>query len=262
MTDIPNEIKVTYLIALGIVTILISFVILFVFTYRRKQQVLIQQKELNKIKHQKALLEKEKEKRNLLEKERERISSDMHDDLGASISAVKLQAEFIKEQIKNTSLIADVDSLISISEEMNYSMREMLWSMRSDYDNIGEFIKYTTKYGNGFFRNAKILFNVIKNVENHQLELTTEKRRNLFLCIKEGMNNALKHSKATQVTLSIEQKNNKISIILSDNGIGITQKNKHGYGMQTMNKRMKDVKGEFNILPQSTGTKIKFIVFC
>lgn len=261
MSDIPQEIKLTYFIALGMVIVLIGFIVLFVFTYRRKQQVLMQQKELNKIRHQKVLLEKETEKRNLLEKERERISCDMHDDLGATISAIKLQAEFIKEQLKNTSISAEVDSLINISEEMNCSMREMLWSMRSDYDNLGEFLKYTTKYGNGFFRNAKILFNVIQNVEDSKVELTTEKRRNLFLCIKEGMNNALKHSKATEVTLLVEQKNNKISVSLSDNGVGINEVKKDGYGMQTMRKRMEAVKGEFNILPQNKGAKLNFVLF-
>ncbi|MFC5875886.1 histidine kinase [Chryseobacterium arachidis] len=48
----------------------------------------------------------------------------MHDDLGAGISALKLQAEFLKQRAEGDDLKSDIDELLKTSEEMNLSMRK------------------------------------------------------------------------------------------------------------------------------------------
>jgi two-component system sensor histidine kinase DesK len=74
----------------------------------------------------------------------------MHDDLGAGISALKLQAEFIKQKVDDQSVKADVDDLLKTAGEMNLSMREMLWSLNSTNDNLGNFMQYVVQYAEVF----------------------------------------------------------------------------------------------------------------
>ena len=79
----------------------------------------------------------------------------MHDDLGAGISALKLQAEFLKQKAENDDLQSDIDELLKTSEEMNISMREMLWSLNSGNDTLGSFIDYAILYTGNFLKKQK-----------------------------------------------------------------------------------------------------------
>lgn len=70
----------------------VGFIILVVMVYKKKQAAFINEKLLQEIEHRNVILEKELEIQKKIQEERERISHDMHDDLGAGISALKLQA--------------------------------------------------------------------------------------------------------------------------------------------------------------------------
>jgi two-component system sensor histidine kinase DesK len=96
MNELPHEIKLTYIIAIFVMLLFVGFIIVVVFVYNKKQ--LIQQQEIiiKESEFQNKLLQKEIERQKSIHLERERISQDMHDDLGAGISAIKLQAEFLK----------------------------------------------------------------------------------------------------------------------------------------------------------------------
>jgi two-component system sensor histidine kinase DesK len=78
----------------------VGFIILVVMVYKKKQAAFINEKLLQEIEHRNVILEKELEIQKKIQEERERISHDMHDDLGAGISALKLQAEFLKQKVE------------------------------------------------------------------------------------------------------------------------------------------------------------------
>jgi two-component system sensor histidine kinase DesK len=107
---------------------------------------------LQEIQFRNGILEKELEIQKKVQEERERISHDMHDDLGAGISALKLQAEFIKQKVEDEMIKADVDDLLKTAGEMNLSMREMLWSLNSDNDNLVNFMQYVAQYAENFLK--------------------------------------------------------------------------------------------------------------
>ncbi|WP_375190979.1 sensor histidine kinase [Chryseobacterium sp.] len=136
--------------------LLIIFVVFIVISYNKKQLLYLKEKQLQQSEHQNQLLQKELEKQKSIEAERERISHDMHDDLGAGISALKLQAEFLKQRAENDDLKNDIDELLKTSEEMNLSMREMLWSLNSGNDTLGSFIDYSRMYAQNFLEKRLI----------------------------------------------------------------------------------------------------------
>ncbi|WP_288461979.1 histidine kinase [uncultured Chryseobacterium sp.] len=226
--------------------------------YNRRQLLYLKEKQLQQSEHQNQLLQKELEKQKSIEAERERISHDMHDDLGAGISALKLQAEFLKQRAENDDLKNDIDELLKTSEEMNLSMREMLWSLNSGNDTLGSFIDYSKMYAQNFLKKTKIL--LLTESENVVLEtvITTEQRRNLFLCLKEALNNAYKHSQSNHIKLSFIQKDKEFMMRIFDNGIGINNEIQKGNGLQNMKRRMQELGGVFEILPSEKGTQIIF----
>ncbi|WP_454048158.1 sensor histidine kinase [Chryseobacterium sp. Marseille-Q8038] len=258
MKSLPSEIKLIFLIALLLVVLLVAFTIFVVLMYNRKQLLYLKEQQLKESEHQNQLLQKELEKQKVLEQERERISHDMHDDLGAGISALKLQAEFLKQKAEDDDLQSDIDELLKTSEEMNISMREMLWSLNSGNDTLGSFVDYAVLYTGNFLKKTKIV--VYSEYENiiAETSISTEMRRNLFLCLKEAVNNVYKHSHASTLKLSFLQEENTFSIKISDNGTGISEHQKEGNGLRNMKRRMSELSGECNIVSDNSGTYLVF----
>jgi len=152
MNHLPEQVKFMFLIALIILMMFAGFIVMVVMVYKKKQLVFQKERLLQDIQYRNQLLEKELEIQRKVQEERERISHDMHDDLAAGISALKLQAEFIKQKVDDQSIKADVDDLLKTAGEMNLSMREMLWSLNSTNDNLGNFMQYVVQYAEGFFK--------------------------------------------------------------------------------------------------------------
>ncbi|MDO3424856.1 histidine kinase [Chryseobacterium sp. APV1] len=257
MVHIQDDIKLAYIIAIGIMMIFVVFIIFVVLTYNKRQILHLREKQLQQSEHQNQLLQKELEKQKSIEAERERISHDMHDDLGAGISALKLQAEFLKQRAENDNLKNDIDELLKTSEEMNLSMREMLWSLNSGNDTLGSFIDYSKMYAQNFLKKTKIL--LLTESEDVVLEtvITTEQRRNLFLCLKEALNNAYKHSQSNQIKLSFIQKDKEFMMKISDNGIGINHEKSEGNGLRNMKRRMQEQNGHCEVTTEN-GTHLFF----
>lgn len=257
MKSLPSEIKLTYIIAILLIMLLIIFVIFIVITYNRKQLLFMKEKQLQESEYQNKLLQKELEKQKSIEKERERISHDMHDDLGAGISALKLQAEFLKQRAEDEDLKSDITELLKTSEEMNISMREMLWSLNSGNDTLGSFIDYSKMYAQNFLKKTKIQLSVEDENVISETTITTEQRRNLFLCLKEALNNAYKHSQSNQLKLSFVQKDKEFMMKISDNGIGINHEKAEGNGLRNMKRRMQEQNGHCEVTTEN-GTHLFF----
>ncbi|REC78067.1 two-component sensor histidine kinase [Chryseobacterium elymi] len=258
MKSLPSEIKLIFLIALLLVILLAAFTIFVVLMYNRKQLLYFKEQQLKEAEYQNQLLQKELEKQKSIEQERERISHDMHDDLGAGISALKLQAEFLKQKADNDDLQNDIDELLKTSEEMNLSMREMLWSLNSGNDTLGSFIDYAIQYTANFLKRTKIEFWSESEDIIAETPISTELRRNMFLCLKESLNNAYKHSQSSQLKLSFTQKDKEFVMRVSDNGIGVNSEKPEGNGLRNMKRRMQEQNGECHILSEGSGTEVVF----
>lgn len=257
---LPDAVLLVLIFAIVILLMFVGFVILVVMVYRKKQMVFIKEKLLQKIEYRNQILEKELEIQKKIQEERERISHDMHDDLGAGISALKLQAEFLKQKINEQYLKEDINDLLKTSEEMNLSMREMLWSLNSNNDTLGNFIQYLTIYSENFFKKTKIEIKIDKKVDHPEKQLNAETRRHLFLCAKEALNNIYKHSQARSLRIFFLLEKDIFTLEIIDNGIGIQNKKKSGNGLYNMERRMNSIEGSFKIKPSKKGLHLLFQV--
>lgn len=258
----PEQVKLMFLIAIVILMTFVGFIVMVVMVYKKKQLVFQKEKLLQEIQFRNGILEKELEIQKKVQEERERISHDMHDDLGAGISALKLQAEFIKQKVEDEMIKADVDDLLKTAGEMNLSMREMLWSLNSDNDNLVNFMQYVAQYAENFFKKTDIKITVKREVYSPETKLNSEVRRNLFLCAKEAFNNIYKHSKASEINILFSLNNNEMfTMQIIDNGLGISEKSSSGYGLKNMQKRMEDVGGECQISSSENGLTLKFVTY-
>lgn len=261
MNNLPFEIKLTYIIAVSIMIFFVGFIVLMVYFYNRKQFYFLKEKQLKEAEHQNEILQKELERQKSIQLERERISHDMHDDLGAGISALKLQTEFLKEKLKdNLSLQSDLDELLKTSADMNLSMREMLWNLNKSNDTLQSLVQYISTYAENFFSRTKIKLQVQKNLSVIDLPISSDVRWHLFLCMKESLNNIYKHSQATVVTLKFELRERQFTVEIADDGIGLQNLQNTGNGFNNMNERMKECAGKFEIISTLKGVHLHFFL--
>lgn len=258
MSQLPHEIKLTYIIAIVVMLLFVCFIVMVVFIYNKKQLIQHQENQIKESEFKNQLLQKELERQKAIQLERERISQDMHDDLGAGISAIKLQAEFLKYKMPEECYTEDLEAIITTSKDMNLAMREILWSLNSQNDTIGNFIEYTGLYIKRFLDKTSIDSQLDLNIPTKETTLSVKARRNLFLVVKEAVHNVYKHSQANNILIEFEQTHAYFQITITDDGIGLSETIQKGNGLTNMSLRMESINGTFKIVPAQKGCSLLF----
>lgn len=192
------------------------------------------------------------------QKERLRISKEMHDDLGASLTAIGLLSEVIKTRM-GTQTTPEVEKISSISEEMVTSMNEIIWSLNTKNDSLNGLIAYTRAYAREFIETTPLTLRTDVDESPYEITIRGADRRNVFLTVKEALNNAVKHARATQITLVIEPKADRLLIEVGDNGQGFSpnEQTRLRNGLANMQSRMAEAGGSCDITSSPAGTQVK-----
>lgn len=260
MDNLPDEIKFTYIAAIIIMLSLVIFIIVVVLLYNKNQILYLQEKHLN-VENKNQLLQKELERQKAIQAERERISHDMHDDLGAGISALKLQTEFLQQKVKNEpELQEDLEELLKTSADMNLSMRQMLWNLNKANDTVHNLAKYISSYAEHFFCKTNIQLSIQNQLPKTDIPISSDARWHLFLCMKEALNNIYKHSQASKVIIGFKQTESHFILDVKDDGIGLNATQHEGNGLQNMNFRMTECSGKFEIIPSPNGLHLRYFL--
>jgi len=182
------------------------------------------------------------------QEERNRISADMHDDLGAGMTTIRLFSELAKTKMGDKT-IPEIDKISASANELLNKMNAIIWSMSSSNDSLGNMIAYIRSYALDYFENTGIECKITIPESLPELEVSGEIRRNIFLVVKEALNNIVKHSGATLVKIVMQKEPEGLSLLIHDNGNGIDLEKirQFGNGLKNMKKRMEDVDIEFSI---------------
>ncbi len=179
-------------------------------------------------------------------RERERIASDLHDDLGAGLSGLKLRSEMALRMEKDPSQRDQLASLAAMAGELIANLRQMIWAMDEGQGAVHDLLAYTTSYARGYCAQHGLEIDVRVAVGIPDAPLSAHQRRNIHLVLKEALHNCMKHAQASRVTLSATWAEG-LSITIADDGIGLPKAADAGTGngMRNMRKRMQEVGGAF-----------------
>lgn len=238
--------------SLAIIAILLGFL----FFTKQKQKTAQLQKE-NELKD--ALLKIETQ--NKLQEQRLRISRDLHDNIGSQLTFIISTIDNLKYGLKDhdQKIINKLDSLSGFTKETIAELRDTIWAMNKDEISF-EDLKIRIS---NFIENAQIASNGIDFEFNCQedfapISLSSVEGINSYRIIQESINNALKHAKATKVSVEVLCQNQFIEIIIKDNGIGFDEATTNlGNGLSNLKKRAKELNGEILVTSQlNNGTTI------
>lgn len=211
---------------------------------------------------QEQLIETEKQKENAIL--RSRISQDIHDDISSGLTKISWLTEMVKAKSNESNTNIDyglIDKINSASKETVSKLGEIIWSTNPDRDNLESLLAYIRNYVTKFLEDTDLQYTIDFPDDLLKTSINPELRRNLFLVLKEALNNIIKYAKAKNITISLQLENQSYKLLVADDGIGIEQGiiNGGGNGLINMRKRMAAIHGKVTI--ESTiqqGTSIYF----
>ncbi|RYY62072.1 MAG: sensor histidine kinase [Chitinophagaceae bacterium] len=217
--------------------------------HKNKRQLVTEARERERLKADNQMKEYEKEIAvyKAQQGERERISADMHDELGSGMTAIRLMSEIARNKMKDSTPV-EIDKISHSADEVLNKMNAIIWSMNSGNDTLDNLVSYIRSYALEYFEYTPITCRISVPENVPEMELTGDRRRNLFLCVKETLNNALKHSKATEITIGFEIRED-LRITIRDNGVGadFQQIRQFGNGLKNITKRMTSIGGTYDL---------------
>lgn len=195
--------------------------------------------------------------------ERTRIARDIHDDLGAGLTHVALLTDLVRNELTNPeSAKSHLDEVFTVARRLARGVDEIVWAINPKNDALELSLNYITKAAQDFLRAAGIACRLDWPESLPPGTLSSAQRHHLYLVVREGLNNVVKHAAATEVGIRWAATATGVTVEVSDNGRGFTPPppgapaTRHGLG--GMAGRMTDAGGTFEITNRpGAGTLIR-----
>ncbi len=219
------------------------------------------------IKSQQKFIEKLQENEQLILKlgnMRSKISQDLHDEVGATLSGIALYSHLTKKQMDEQNPAMAEQSLYTIQRsaaEMVNRLSDIVWAVNPVHDNIEDFLKRLEEYSLDMSTIKNIQFRMNADTEIKKTQLSMEQRNNIYLICKEAINNSVKYSGASFIELNGRQQDGYIQFSVTDDGTGFMKETiKRGQGLNNMQKRADEIMAEFNLFSfPGKGTTVSVI---
>jgi PAS domain S-box-containing protein len=224
-------------------------------------------------KAEEALQKAREEKFRELERVRARIATDLHDDIGSSLTQIAVLTEVARGQAINLqaeNLSTPLERIKNVSKELVAVMSDVVWAINPQKDFLHDLVQRMRRFASDVFTTRGIKFEFIAPEIEGSLQLGANIRREVFAIFKESVNNAVKYSECTAARAEFRIEESRLILKISDNGKGFDtdvvlsgdfKPEMGGNGLINMRKRARDLGGECRIESETgNGTVINLIV--
>jgi PAS domain S-box-containing protein len=199
-----------------------------------------------------------------MERVRRRIATDLHDDIGSSLTRISLLSEVVQRQIGGVAapVTEPLSSIARLSRELVDSMSDIVWAINPQKDHLSDLSQRMRRFASDLFTARGITFRLHVPDAEHDIKVGANIRRELFLVFKEAVNNLVRHSACTQADIEFRAEAERLYLRLSDNGRGfeVPQKS-NGHGLASMSERTAGLGGKLEIVSRAgAGTTLIFTI--
>ncbi|HEV2912678.1 MAG TPA: two-component regulator propeller domain-containing protein [Pyrinomonadaceae bacterium] len=193
-----------------------------------------------------------------LERIRTRIATDLHDDMGASLSQIAILSEVAKERVErdNSPVREPLTMIADTSREMVGSMSDIVWAINPERDHLSDLTQRMRRFAGDILNARDMDFRFHAPAQgDRDINLGADIRREVYLIFKECVNNLVKHSGCTEAELEFQVEGGWLTIKVSDNGCGFDPQHvgdgQHGgmggHGLNSLRQRAASLGGKFHI---------------
>ncbi|MCU1263924.1 MAG: liaS 2 [Acidobacteria bacterium] len=207
-----------------------------------------------------ALLRQAREERfREIQQVRTRIATDLHDDIGSSLTQIVLLSELAQQQLPHgaTQSSAPLLQISSVSNELVETMSDIVWAINPQKDHLSDLSQRMRRFASDVFAARGIVVQFQAPATDHDVPLGANLRRELFLIFKESINNVVTHSGATEVSVDFHLQADRLRLQIKDNGRGFdpvrvgrnsgSLNGGGGNGLSSMRRRVQDLGGAFEV---------------
>lgn len=182
---------------------------------------------------------------------RNRISRDLHDDIGATLSSIQIYGELAGSTLEKDAGHSKkmIGEMTGQTKELMGRMSDVIWSMKPAQDDKNSLTSRVKNYSSELLTPKGIVCEF--DIDEPAASRITNPviRKNILLIVKEAMNNIAKYSRADKATVSLSRKDANIVLRITDNGTGFsTAEHSAGNGIGNMRQRSRESGGDCTIV--------------
>jgi ligand-binding sensor domain-containing protein/signal transduction histidine kinase len=200
-----------------------------------------------------------------LERMRTRIATDLHDDIGSSLSQIAILSEVSRRRLgeQQDGVGESLAQIANTSRDLVDSMSDIVWAINPRRDRLSDLAQRMREFAGDVFTAREIEFSFRAPAGGPELRLDADVRRQLYLIFKEAVNNAARHSRCTQAEIELDVAQGYLLLHVRDNGRGFDPNgdaatSRNGNGLASMRERARALGGEIEIISQANlGAAVK-----
>ncbi len=227
-----------------LIIMLVGVVVIFKNYQNRKNQL-----HQNELKLKLNLQAKEIEQLQALEKQRRRIYNDLHDNIGSTLAAAKLQSNYLKSSHSESDKLEEFVELESMVAQSYEQLKEIVWYMSNDKDRLEDLVEFVKDYSYSFLSKTSVALQFQDSLQTPKTKLSANLRKDVYYSIKELLHNIIKHADANKAWVQMSQDRDQLIVTVRDNGNGIKESKEkiNSNGHKSIENRVMDHKGDIQI---------------
>jgi ligand-binding sensor domain-containing protein/signal transduction histidine kinase len=196
-----------------------------------------------------------------LERVRTRIATDLHDDVGASLSQLAILCEIARRQAQGAQVTGLLDRIAGTARDLVDSMSDIAWGIDPRRDSVHDLVSRMRRFGLDVLEEAGIAFDLDARIEERDAAIGADVRRQVFLTFKEAVRNAARHSGCARVAVSLRREGQTLMLEVSDDGRGMSGAEEPGLGLASLRARAASLGGRLDVTSRpEEGTRLVLAV--
>jgi signal transduction histidine kinase len=179
-----------------------------------------------------------------------KIAQDLHDEIGSTLSSVSFNIHSIQRQLNGseTGVKKLLETITATSATAIRTLNDIVWAINPEKDDSVSLSKRMNQFALELCQAREIQLIYDEGPDFKNTRLSVDVRKSFYLIFKEVVNNAVKHSKCTEIKVSLLSSPHVVEMVIADNGNGFeTTLETEGNGLKNIRERSKEIHSELNI---------------
>jgi PAS domain S-box-containing protein len=211
-----------------------------------------------------ALRRSREERLTELERVRKRIATDLHDDVGSSLTRISLLSEVVRQKVghDDSSVVNPLTTIAGLSRELVDSMSDIVWAINPSRDHLSDLSQRMRQFVSDVCTARQITVRFRTPSAECDIGVGANVRREVFLLFKEAVNNMVRHSGCSEADIDFSVCDQQLVLRISDNGCGFdVGVAGTGHGVRSMRGRTEALGGHLDVLSEAgRGTMLTFTI--